>query len=120
MAYCSKCGKKNEDAAEFCSQCGESLNPKKQKDYEKEWEDRCEQECAGGKGSGGGLWRIFWGLVIVIFGLWIVFELVLKNLADEVTELAWVKDIAFPFWWVIGAVLGIIIIISGIRIIVKK
>lgn len=118
MVYCSKCGTKNEEADEYCSQCGQSLTSK-EKNFEKEWEDRCEQECAGGK-EGGGVWRIFWGLVVVLIGIWIIFELVLKNLADEVTQLAWVKDLTFPFWWIIGAAIGIIIIVAGIRIIAKK
>ena len=41
MTYCAKCGEKNEDDAKFCSKCGNSLTGSK-KDYEKEWENRCE------------------------------------------------------------------------------
>ena len=48
MVYCSKCGKKNEDDAEFCGKCGDSLKTTKQ-DYEKEWEKRCEDECSYGE-----------------------------------------------------------------------
>jgi uncharacterized membrane protein YvbJ len=118
MVYCAKCGEKNEDIAKYCSKCGASLTSEK-KDYEKNMENRCEEECSGGKDGGLG-WRIFWGLVIIVFGLWIIFELVLKNLADDIAELAWVKDIAFPFWWVIGAIFGILIIIAGIKIIIKN
>ena len=118
MAYCSKCGKKNEDDAEFCAKCGASLTGSK-KDHEKECENSCEEECSGGKHGHRG-WGIFWGVVVICIGLWIIFELVLKNLADEVSALAWVKTIDFPFWWVIGGVLGLLIIIAGIRIIVKK
>jgi uncharacterized membrane protein YvbJ len=118
MVYCSKCGKKNEEDAEFCSKCGTSLTRTK-KNIEKDWENRCEDECAGGKQGSRG-WGIFWGIVVVCIGLWIIFELVLKNLAKEIPELSWALDIDFPFWWVIGAVLGLLIIIAGIRIIIKK
>ncbi len=41
MVYCSKCGKNNEDDAEYCNQCGASLTQSK-KEIEKEWEDRCD------------------------------------------------------------------------------
>jgi len=118
MVYCAKCGEKNEDTAKFCNKCGSSLTGTK-KDIEKNMENRCEEECSGGKDSGHG-WRIFWGLVIIIFGIWIIFELVLKNLADNITELAWINEISFPFWWVIGAIFGLLIIITGIRIILKN
>ena len=46
------------------------------KDYEKEWENRCEEDCAGGK---HGRPPIFWGIIVILFGLWILFEFVLKN-----------------------------------------
>jgi uncharacterized membrane protein YvbJ len=118
MVYCSKCGKKNDEGAEYCSQCGVSLSPVK-KDFEKEWENRCEEECSGGK-QGSPLWRIFWGLVVLFIGLWIIFEVVLKNLADEIEGLSWVHEFSFPFWWIIGAIFGVIIIIMGIKIILKK
>ena len=118
MVYCSKCGKKNEDDAEFCAKCGVSLTGSK-KDHEKECEKNCEDECSGGKHGHRG-WGIFWGVVVICIGLWIIFELVLKNLADDISALSWAKNINFPFWWVIGAVLGILIIVAGIRIITKK
>lgn len=118
MVYCSKCGKKNEDDAEYCSKCGTSLTTTK-KDYDKEWDKRCEEECAGGK-SGGRGWTIFWGLVIILIGIWIIFELVLKNLAEDIEQLAWVNTITFPFWWVIMGIIGVLIIVAGIRMIVRS
>lgn len=117
MVYCSKCGKKNDDAAEFCNQCGQRLAPS-QKQIEKDWEEHCERECSGKEDSS--VWRFFWGLVVLCIGIWIIFELVLKNLADEIAELAWIKSISFPFWWVIGAAFGIIVIAAGIRILIRK
>jgi hypothetical protein len=117
MAYCPHCGKKNEDDAEFCSKCGKQLTGSTKK-HEDEWEKRCEEECAGGKG--GRHWSIFWGLVIILVGLWIIFEIVLKELAKTYSSLSWVNDISFPFWWIIMGVIALLIIVAGIRIIVKS
>ena len=118
MAYCSKCGKINEDDAEFCAKCGDSLGASK-KDMGKEWENRCEEECGGGKRGHRG-WGIFWGIVVICIGVWLIFEVVLKNLAENIPELAWVNNISFPFWWVIIGIAAILIISAGIRMIVKS
>ena len=118
MVYCSKCGKKNEDDDEFCGKCGAPLTESK-KSHEKEWENRCEEECAGGKQGHHG-WRIFWGLVVILIGVWVIFELVLKNLAEDIPRLSWVNEISFPFWWIILGVVGILIIIAGLRMIMRK
>ena len=40
MVYCSECGKKNEDDAEYCSKCGASLTGSV-KDYKKDKEEVC-------------------------------------------------------------------------------
>ena len=118
MVYCSKCGTKNDDDAEFCKKCGTSLKEPK-KNIEKEWDKRCEEECSGGKTGKG--WSIFWGLVIILVGIWIVFEVVLKNLAEDYPDqLWWVNNITFPFWWLIIGFIGILIIITGIRILISK
>ena len=115
MAYCPKCGKKNEDDAEFCSKCGNPLGDSK-KDREKEWENRCEEECAGGKHSRGA--PVFWGIVIILIGLWIIFGLVIPetSLGDNLPD--WL--VTFEWWWLIGLVIAIAIIITGLRMIVKK
>jgi len=117
MVYCSKCGQKNEDNAQFCNKCGAKLKPTA-KEYEKEWENQCERECESGT-EGRGLWRIFWGIVIILIGLWILFELVLKNLAEQFPNQN-IPVIDFQFWWIIGAVLGVIIIVSCIKIIFRR
>ena len=117
MVYCWKCGTENDDDAEFCKKCGTSLKaPGKGSDQE--WDKRCEEECSGRKGSRG--WTIFWGLVVILIGVWIIFEIVLKNLSNEIPELNWVNTITFPFWYLILAIIGIIIIITGIRIISRR
>jgi len=111
MTYCSKCGTKNEDEAKFCSKCGTSLTGAKKAD-----EDQCEEACVAGKRSP--LASIFWGVIIILVGLWIIFELVIPQ-----TELAnrlpsWFVN--FEWWWLIGLIIAIAIIITGIRLITKK
>jgi len=115
MTYCSKCGNKNEDDAKFCAKCGGSLDISA-KDRKKDHDDRCEEECAVGKHSPYA--PIFWGAIVIIIGLWIVFSLVIPQ-----TELAnslpsWLVD--FDFWVIIGIIIAIAFIITGIRIITKK
>ena len=108
MVYCPKCGKKNEDDAKFCSSCGASLTAKK--DYEKEWEDRCEKECSRGPHA-----PIIWGIIVVLIGLWIIFEFVLEKIPGMPS---WVSD--FPFWGIFALLVGIMIIIWGLRMMTKK
>jgi uncharacterized membrane protein YvbJ len=110
MAYCSKCGFQNPEDSAFCNKCGASLKAP-MVSQEKEWDKRCENECAGGpRGS-----SIFWGIFVVLIGLGIlVWALDQSNI--DVPQ--WVKDLN------IGLLFGILIaaafIITGIRIIVKR
>jgi uncharacterized membrane protein YvbJ len=118
MVYCSQCGKKNEEDAQFCSKCGAPLMETTRRRQE-EWDRRCEEDCAGGTQGNRG-WSIFWGLVIIIVGIWLIFEVVLKSLADSVEGLGWVKDITFEFWWVIIGIFALLIIITGLRMIIRN
>jgi len=113
MTYCPKCGKKNEDDAKYCNDCGASLTG--QKDREKGWDDRCEdecdEECAGDSRHGSRIW----GLIVFCIGLWIVLELGLSNIEgmpDWLTE--------FDLWWIIPVVIGAIIISKGVKMIIGK
>jgi uncharacterized membrane protein YvbJ len=111
MTYCQKCGTKNEDDAEFCKKCGATLDISK-KAHEKEFDRRCEDECAGGKGGRG--WAIFWGVIIILVGLFIILEMVFKNMLklDIMSQV--------EFGWIIAAVIGIFIVILGVRIISRR
>jgi uncharacterized membrane protein YvbJ len=111
MVYCAKCGKQNDDDATFCKHCGESL-----KGYTKSRDQRCEDECAGGKNNRG--WAMFWGVIIILIGLAILFELVLKQMAKTYTWLSWVDTVQWN--WIFAAVIAIFIIIFGVRIISRK
>jgi len=113
MAYCPKCGNKNEDSAEFCGKCGNNLKESK-KDMEKECENRCDEDCAGGKRGP----PVIWGIIVILFGLWILFEFVIKNTTLYETLPVWIQD--FSFWWLIALVIAIAIILTGIRMLIKK
>jgi len=113
MTYCSKCGTKNEDDAEFCKKCGDSLKGPA-KGHAKD--DKCEEECVVGKRSP--IAPIFWGVVVILLGLWILFELVLKNTEVYSNLPTWLQN--FEFWWLIGLVIAIAVIMTGIRILISK
>lgn len=113
MVYCAKCGKQNDDDATFCKNCGASL---KGYSSSKDRDQRCEEECAGGKNNRG--WTMFWGVVIILIGLAILFELVLKQMARTYTWLSWVDTVQWN--WIFAAVIAIFIIIFGVRVISRK
>ncbi|MBU0497645.1 MAG: zinc-ribbon domain-containing protein, partial [Candidatus Thermoplasmatota archaeon] len=46
MVYCSQCGTQNEEDAHFCKTCGHVLTPGLNH-RDREWDNRCEQDCAG-------------------------------------------------------------------------
>ena len=114
MVYCPKCGKKNEDDAEFCAKCGVSLAGSK-KDHGKECEKNCENECSGGKKQGP---PYFFAAIVILFGLWIVFEFVLRKIKPMPDWLSWVNK--FDFWWLFALLIAIMVIAAGIRMITKK
>ena len=76
-------------------------------------DQRCEEECAGGKGGRG--WAVFWGVIIVLIGLAILFEVVLKDMAKTYSSLSWVNTVQWN--WIFAFVIAIFIIIFGLRII---
>jgi uncharacterized membrane protein YvbJ len=115
MVYCAKCGIQNDDDATYCKSCGNSLHGHKYS-YDRNRDNRCEEECAGGKNGRG--WAMFWGVIIILIGLAIFFELVLKQMATTYTWLSWVDT--FQWNWIFAAVIAIFIIVFGIRVISHK
>jgi uncharacterized membrane protein YvbJ len=115
MVYCQKCGLKNEDDADFCKKCGTALRATS-KYQKKEYDDKCEEECAVGQRSPFA--KFFWGAIVILIGLWIIFSLVLPQttLRDQLPD--WL--INFEFWWLIGLIIAVAIIMTGFRILVKK
>lgn len=107
MAYCTKCGTKNEDDAEFCKKCGTSLTGAI-KVHEKD--DDCV--CSGSKQNP--LVPVFWGVVVILFGLWIVISFIIPDsyLPPGLQD--------FSFWGLIILIIAIAVILTGFRIITKK
>jgi ribosomal protein L40E len=114
MTYCSKCGTQNDKDAEFCKKCGTSLIGKG-KTHKKD--DPCDEECVVGKRSPFS--SIFWGIIVILVGLWILFEAVIKrneNISSQLPD--WLVN--FEFWWLIGLIIAIAIIMTGVRILVNR
>jgi uncharacterized membrane protein YvbJ len=110
MVYCTKCGTKNEEDAKFCTKCGASLAGSKE-GREKEWDNRCEEECHGGRRGA----PIFWGIIIILVGLWVIFEFALKNIPGIPSYVS-----EFPFWGIFALVVGLFIIIWGLRLVSRR
>ncbi len=77
MTYCPKCGKQNADDAIYCNYCGAPLSSAAplsgtRRELEKERAD----ECFGGPRYA----PIVWGVILVLIGLAILIEGVLKNI----------------------------------------
>jgi uncharacterized membrane protein YvbJ len=115
MVYCQKCGTKNEDDAEFCKKCAKPLKDTA-KDRKKEHDDKCEEECAVGKKSPYA--KLFWGALIIVIGLAILFNVVIQNTSLKNELPSWLVN--FEFWWVIGLLIAVAFIITGLRIAFKK
>ncbi len=110
MVYCPNCGKQNPDDAKYCNNCGVSLVTGR-RDANKEWEDRCGNECSGRGRSGA----IFWGIIVVLIGLWILFEFGIQNISGLP---AWIYDISWG--WIFGVVIGLAVLVLGLRILFKQ
>ncbi len=106
MTYCSKCGMQNEDDATYCNKCGAPLNGTK-KELDKERAD----ECFGGPRYA----PIVWGTILVLIGLAIIIEGVLKNINGLP---AWVYQINVG--WFFALAIGILLIILGIRKLARR
>ncbi len=106
MVRCTECGTRNEDDAKFCKNCGASLTGAP-RDYGREIRKRADEDCKPPATRGS---QIFWGIVIALVGAWVIFEFGIKNIPGVP---AWVHEVA-P-WWIIPVVIGLGIIVVGIR-----
>ena len=108
MTYCSKCGNKNKENSEFCSKCGTPLTESTKK-YEKD--DVCVCE---GNNNRNPLVPVFWGIVVILIGLWIVYQFVIPSEYFP----PWLQE--FNICSLIFLIIAIAIILTGIRIMTKK
>lgn len=111
MVYCVRCGKPNQDGAVFCSYCGNSLAAAAPMKAPAVRQDQCQEECEKGPRSGS----VFWGILVILVGLWIVFELGVKNI-QGVPQ--WLAD--FQFWWIFPLLIGLVVIFLGLRLMIRK
>jgi len=107
MVYCSRCGTQNDEHAKYCQNCGHSLQGKH---HEDEWDRQCEESCHGSHG-----FPVFWGIIIILIGLWIIVEFVIKNIPGIPD---WLTN--FPIWGLFALIIGIFIIMFGVRVLSKK
>ena len=105
MTYCSNCGNKNEEDAKFCSKCGSSLLGIKYKNYK-------DDDCVCEGNNKNPLVPIFWGITVILIGLWIIFQFVIPK-----NYLTFLQD--FSFCGLVFLIIALAIILTGIRIITK-
>jgi uncharacterized membrane protein YvbJ len=110
--YCQKCGNQNPDEAQFCLQCGAPLQVAAAPQWQPKRDDcdRRDDPCTGTKRGDA----IFWGIIIILVGIWILIEFVLKNVLDSSH---WIQSV--ELWWIFGLVIGIAIIIAGLKLVLK-
>jgi uncharacterized membrane protein YvbJ len=72
MVYCAKCGKQNDEGAQFCVDCGATLYPEIARGRRGSRERRKEDECFG-LPHGGAIFGLIIGIIIIFVGLQQVF-----------------------------------------------
>ena len=111
MVYCSKCGTKNEEAAEFCVKCGANLTSpsawrrgggRREKEERQEKGEKQEQECFG-LPHGGAIVVIIIGIIVILVGISQVPGL-MPNEILEVTD---------PLFWPVLIIVFGILIVAG-------
>ena len=112
MAYCPKCGNQNPDESLYCSKCGASLQGPGPGPFRgREFDNRCENECAGGRRGAS----VFWGIVVILIGIGIA-AWALSQAGVDLPDWATEKNFGLVF----GLVIAIAIIASGISILLRR
>ena len=93
MIYCQKCGAKNEDAAELCTQCGQPLYAVGAHRSRRE-----DEMCFGGRGPWG---SVIGGIVIILIGF--------AFLIQHMYGIAWGE-----MWPIFLVIIGLAIIIGAV------
>jgi len=110
MSFCQKCGAKNEDDAVYCKICGININLSTQKQTV-DWEPRMGMRMRRHRPTG---WSIFWGLIVIVFGIWVAIEFGLRHI-DGVPE--WITNM--ELCWILPVIIGLLIIFAGIRMLIN-
>ncbi len=110
MSYCTRCGGKNADDAKFCNACGAPLGAA-YSPRGRQWDNDCDKECGGTSRRGSS----FWAIIVVLIGLWIIFEFGIRNIQGLPPALA-----DFQLWWIFPIIIGIVVIVAGINMIRKQ
>lgn len=112
MVYCHKCGNENPDEAQFCQKCGAPIHAAAAPQWQPKRDDcdRGSEPCTGTKRGDA----IFWGIIVILIGIGILFEFVLKNIlpSDHVIH-------TIQIWWLFGLVIGIAILVAGLRLLLR-
>lgn len=120
--YCTRCGTKNEEDAAFCKKCGNDLHgpssgptpgpftappaPGRSKE-----DQECERDCKGSDRESA----IWWAIIVIIIGSWIIWEFGLKNVVDTPDRIK--DDIFCTAIWIM---VGIAVVAAGIRMVMRK
>ena len=59
-------------------------------------------------------WSIFWGLIVIVFGIWVAIEFGLRHIGGIP---AWITSI--ELCWIFPVIIGLLIILAGIRMLMK-
>jgi ribosomal protein L40E len=100
LVYCTKCGTRNEDTAEFCMKCGASLQTGtvKSQRYERR---RAEGECFG-LPHGGAIAAIVIGVLILLGGFFALAQQ--QGWITRTPDLGWLVIIIIGILLIAGAI----------------
>lgn len=102
MVYCSRCGTKNDDDAKFCKKCGAMMGGPP-RFHDKEWEDRCDEECSGKHKTP--LWTSFWIIILILVAIGIIFSLFSRLFHMSMPGMMGGIDYWDIFWLLVGLVI---------------
>lgn len=108
MSFCQKCGMKNDDDAIYCKSCGNQMIMSVST-QPMGWEPRMRMRRHRPSG-----WSIFWGLIVIVFGIWVAIEFGLRHI-DGVPD--WITNM--ELCWILPVIIGLLIIFAGIRMLIN-
>lgn len=120
--YCTRCGTKNQEDAVFCLKCGTNLHgpstgpvpgptPGPATPGTGREDEECEGDCQGSDRESS----IWWALIVIIIGAWIVWEFGLKHVVDTPKWLD--NDVFCTAIWIM---VGIAVVAAGVRMMMRK